>query len=524
MGSSGFNIKSAKASGHTHLTRNLCLLLAARQRSDVQQWISGGVLLNERNDRLQHQRHEALLEGTAQWLFEDLHFKHWLDLDSGSNVIWTHGGPGVGKSVLCASVVEKMRTLRPTSATVYQYFSFDECDRLLMTYRNIAIQLFYELYDSTEEISDPIYTITRGPATVPAMKDLIKVLVTELDTTYIFLDGLDEELLESDRWRTAADVVSFFVGIAKQELSPLKLWCSSQDRQRIRELLNSSEEVQVGAATNSKDIERLFSSALENRNFKDLNSAMQTAVLKDLRRQVNGNFLWASLMLDTIGDATSYLDLTAIIQQGLPEDFEKYLERKVRGVRPGQYEFLSRVLSCLVFAKRPLLLTELCEAVAICDHTAKEDLNPACEVFASKVLDYSAPLIRVDEIVTPAPCKQLCTLSHGSIKTFLLKNPGVLCADRQWEITPTVLATACLKYLQQPRYSQVLFQTGKTFSTAADDDIMDHPLLNYCAKYYYRHLDDKPYSSEACEELEKFVRSTNFITCIQVQSLLVGGK
>lgn len=171
-----------------------------------------------------------------------------------------------------------------------------------------------------------------------------------------------------------------------------------------------------------------------------------------------------------------------------------------------------------------MFLEELCEAVEISDHASGQDLDAACRVFRSRILDNCAPMVRVDSINTKAKCKEICTLSHGSVKTFLVRNPSVLSEAESCRVSPQLLVDVCLKYLQQPRYKKQLTRGGGTFMTASGQDILDHNLLNYCAKYWHKHMDDIPYSPELCKRVEEFVRSTNFGTLLQVQSLFVGGN
>ncbi len=298
----------------------------------------GGNQLDDVSGRHQ-QKQMKLLPGTGDWLFKDPHFTYWLDSDSKSNVLWLSGGPGVGKSVLCSHAVESLRTSHMHSAVAFYYFAFDEDLDILMVYRDIAMQLFYEVYSEDEEISEHIYQCTRVSPNVRAMKDLVKILIAELQSTFVFLDGLDEESSDKNRWLVTTDILSFFVDMAKQEMSPLKLWCSSQDRRKIRDHLTGCEEIQLSAATNSQDIEHFFKDALD-REFTELDTQTRKAILKDLRRQVNGNFLWASFMLDTISEAPDLKQLHAVIKEGLPESFENYLEKKVAGFKPSQHRFL----------------------------------------------------------------------------------------------------------------------------------------------------------------------------------------
>ena len=303
----------------------------------MRRWINDGNQFEDTDNRY-HQHHGKPLLGTGEWLFEDPHFTHWIDRHSRSNILWLSGGAGVGKSVLCSHAIDTLRASHEQSAVDFYYFTFDEDIDLFMAYRSIAMQLYYEVYTEDEEISEHVYQCTRGTPNLRSVKDLIEILISELESIFIFVDGLDEESSDKARWEITSDIVSFLVDIAKREMSPLKLWCSSQDRRYIRDILSGCEEIQLGAAMNNQDIEKLFRDALD-KEFMELDSKTKTNILVDLKRQMNGNFLWASFMLDTIGAAPDLKQLYADIIEGLPEDFEKYLE-KIASFHSKQHHFL----------------------------------------------------------------------------------------------------------------------------------------------------------------------------------------
>lgn len=184
----------------------------------------------------------------------------------------------------------------------------------------------------------------------------------------------------------------------------------------------------------------------------------------------------------------------------------------------------SKVLACVVYAKRPLQLSELCEAIQIMGSEDGQDMSPDACVRHDKLIATCESLVKFDNIQTSqGVTRQICTLWHSSFKTFLENNSNVL-GHLQYAITQHALAMSCLNYLRQPRYDGLLSKVGTSFSTVTDEDIRDHHLLVYCAKYWRSHMDSLPYSLELCQKIESFVRSPNFITCLQVQSLWVGSK
>jgi hypothetical protein len=86
------------------------------------------------------------------------------------------------------------------------------------------------------------------------------------------------------------------------------------------------------------------------------------------------------------------------------------------------------------------------------------------------------------------------------------------------------LADICLKYLMQSRFAGLLSKNGDVFEDNLKADIDEHHLLPYAAKYWDKHLDVVKDWQSFSEPVRKFVFSPQFFTCLQVQSLLVGGE
>ena len=303
----------------------------------VLDWLYEKEISNDGNYRHQRNGDEIFLQGTGQWLIEDLHFEAWIDPSTQENAIWLHGGPGMGKSVMCARAVSAVRLRDPFATIAFQYYSFDnDNEHPTSTYRNIAAQLFYQL-NEYDDILDQIINLTRSPDSEAAIKTCIELMITDAKQTYVFIDGIDEKCAESQTWASARDVLRFLLNLSRRPSSRLKLWCSSQNHQQIRDELSSIQEIPMNESTNGKDIEIFFENALRKKfekRFSKFEAAGSKAfVLQELKSQAHGNFLWASLMLRTIEQAISMQDLREKLKEGLPEDFQKYLSKQVQNMK-----------------------------------------------------------------------------------------------------------------------------------------------------------------------------------------------
>jgi len=306
------------------------------RRNEVLSWIRENPAVNESNNQRQRILEGRVAPGTGDWLLQEALFKLWSDPQSGmsDSSFWLSGGPGAGKSVMCSHAVRHMKQTQPSSVVAFYYY--DDRDTLKMVYQKIAEQLFYELYGSLEDVSDMTYEIAQGLSGESALKDLVKTFMTELSMAYLFLDGFDEAIDDKDKWEDAKDIMQFFRDLSKSEPS-FRLWCSSIDRRGMQDLMVNTRSIHLDASTNGRDIETyLIKEALESPIFEELDNPTKNIFLQDLKSQVKGNFLWASMMVETIREDTSYTTYSEIqdmIKDGLPGDFEKYLERRITSLK-----------------------------------------------------------------------------------------------------------------------------------------------------------------------------------------------
>ena len=109
----------------------------------------------------------------------------------------------------------------------------------------------------------------------------------------------------------------------------------------------------------------------------------------------------------------------------------------------------------------------------------------------------------------------------------MIRNPSIFqhesLSPAVHSISELTIANACLLYLSQDRYSQLLKNQGDSWTTASNDEIRDHHLLTYSAKYWDKHFDSIEETPERRLEIEGFLTSSNFITTMQLQSLFVQG-
>lgn len=180
----------------------------------------------------------------------------------------------------------------------------------------------------------------------------------------------------------------------------------------------------------------------------------------------------------------------------------------------------------MVFARRPLRLGEIREAIGMIDSASSGALDREAMPFPDRLQKLFPPLIELH----PTEGNEhdpTCRLFHSTIKAFIQKVGGKVFNDASADlvISPDLAARACLYYLRQPRYSRLLRRLDNGYWVdSSGDNVENHQFLVYAAKYWDKHFDNVAGNSEIRNQIIDFITSSNFQTFIQVQSLWIENK
>ncbi|KAG5814143.1 hypothetical protein H9Q74_007931 [Fusarium xylarioides] len=484
--------------------------------------------------RFTHER--SIAEGTGTWLIENNSFQDWGEPNSSTKVFWLHGNAGYGKSVLCVQAIRDFERKfkawfgRPADTAIHFYDSSDEQELPYTVYRNIARNLFSQRYPIEDDVPKELYHFSGMDCNETLLREFIITITGELETAYIFIDGVDEVCHDRLRRQFALDTLKFFLSLTTSTTCDVKLWCSSQPRNEIKQLLGNCQFGKCLALTeaeNKRDINRFVISKMGDFFDGELKQRKILSFLS-MAEIINGNFLLAAVLTEAIREAATGRKLDELVKN-LPDSFEEYLKKKIRCINPEHYETFSKIMSCLIYAKRRLSFGELCEAL-------EDDLDPA------QIQEQCAPFVRIESNTSVITPQSVCSIYHNSVRRFIEDNPHILRSEAcqnydavcDISISREILASATLRYLQQPRYKHLLDVNGTdglvSLNTRDGSNIESHHLLIYSAKYWVRHVDELQRSNQALDnneiyqQVDDFVRSKNFGTCLQVQSLFVQGR
>ncbi|KAI3611445.1 nacht and ankyrin domain protein [Moniliophthora roreri] len=467
-------------------------------------------------------RHQAnqvrWLPGTCDWLHQHHYYGAWVDGSLKPPVMWIRAPPGYGKSVLCSFAVRSVQDNNPKAAVAYHFCQFDQPYTATEVLRLLGDQLFEAFWKGTEQVDEEMYLLTqRSACSLDHIKRLLDALTKKLPLVFIFVDGLDEEQ-EYQRWSEISIVIDYLNQLTTEHPDTVRVWYSSQPRTYITEKLTASHvvDIQVHAGP---DVTLFLSRAIpEVDELGDGGNELIDALVD----RADGNFLWASLMIKALREEVNTLrEMRKFIQNGLPTELDGYYQRIFDRIEKPQRGLACKVFSLLAHARRRLRLGEIREAIGLLQ--SKSPATPLIDdmPFIQRLVRISAPLIEIDnKNSNQSDC--VCHITHSSVLDFLLRHPDIL--GPHLRISPSIIANACILYLRQDRYSQLLERDGSRWFDATGQPIDQHQFILYAAKYWDRHLDTVAPTKALQEAVNDFLISTNFQTCIQVQCLWVDGK
>lgn len=532
------------------------------QIQTLKTWLGGD--LDERNDTEHDENLKRRHKGTCEWFLESEIFNKWIRNGSENPILWVTAPGGAGKSVLCSVVAKHVSNLKPKPASILVMITFDTERSRLQILKCLASQLIVYLHSQGGVDTDAFRFLTESSTKPANIQALVRFLVRLCPAVFFFLDGLNEvnsvEIATTTANRKQAekfqrdlgDVVDFLKKlIADPEVkktTEVRLWCSSQATKVVAGWMERSLTFQLDQSKIAKDVQSYLTDVIKRTIDEKLQEpADRWLTSQFMRARAGDNFRWAYMMEMSLERCAQNDQMMKKIFEGLPKDLRNLYQENLSLLwklddadeEEGCSMNLSRnILSILTFAKRPLSIKSLQEALSVVLLPLELE---GCRNISNKnmihlnIIKYRCTPL-VDYISSSEADEGYLRLSHGSVYEFLTESmasedssesDSKIDSKTKTLVDPGVIAQACLKYLSQTRYSTLLQKHSADEFTAASGpqpmDVRKHNFLQYAAKYWYRHLEDIKPTSETCDQLKKFLLSPQFTTTIQVQSLFVVG-
>ena len=185
--------------------------------------------------------------------------------------------------------------------------------------QNLVYQLSRSLENARNDIPDHIIAlIEECKDDNGVFENLISNLLSELDKTYIFIDGLDEASNDLE----IRDLVHFLIAETAKLPHKTRLWFGSQPLPQIEDYMRKLRsthimEKEINIIDTEADIKAYFAAAIPESANGDRFARM--LVQSSMETEVAGSFLWASSMISDLREkAEDAEDMIHLALRGLP--------------------------------------------------------------------------------------------------------------------------------------------------------------------------------------------------------------
>ncbi|KAH9069514.1 ankyrin repeat-containing domain protein, partial [Lactarius deliciosus] len=430
-------------------------------------------------------------EGTAEWFFDSDQFENWKVTGS---LLWIHGKPGSGKSVLCSAIINDITTMCEAGSGSMAYFYFDFRDVDKQARRNLLPSLLIQLSTRSDAFCDVfsrLYETHDKGARQPSDKALTRCLKEMLTLpnqgpVYLVIDALDECPDASDVPSPREQVLDLVTDLVGLQLPSLRICVTSRPEADICEALESlvSQTVSLQDEGGQKnDIGSYVRSVVYSGSGKFMRrwrNEDKEHVIKTLSARADGMFRWVFCQLEVLRNCLPQ-NVQRVLRE-LPNSLDETYERMLREIGKVNPDQAYRLLQCLTVATRPLRVDELAEVLAL-DFDRTEGgipvLNSAWRWDDEQqgVLSTCSSLVVV--VYNSYQKTHFVQFAHFSVKEFLTSDRlAKLAADIsrfhiRLEPAHTVIAQACLAILLRSNCNDMA-ESGSPLSHYAAQHWVDH--------------------------------------------------
>ncbi|TIA56527.1 hypothetical protein D6C77_06862 [Aureobasidium pullulans] len=338
-----------------------------KAREEFLRWLSPHNFEQKQNEifKTKHQ-------GTGDWLLQTEEFSYW-EKATTSQLLWCHGKPGAGKSVLASHVINHLQKNQTANQTglCFAYFSFT--DPTFHGAVPLTLALLKQLCQQQRSVPDMLSKAkqeAREPASVSSVETFVEV-ARSFQQIFVVIDGLDE--CPEEQRPAILDFVTDASGVTS---SCTKFFVSSRREGDIHSYFSFLRKpvIELEAGLITPDIIKFVrEEVVRRRTVFELHIQEETLleeVIQKLIGESNGMFLWVRLQLDQLCRAsrkgTDYHVKEALSH--LPQGLTKIYARIFDGIAAqslGDREIAMECFRWVLYAKESIYGDFLLPALAL---------------------------------------------------------------------------------------------------------------------------------------------------------------
>ncbi|KAL9118912.1 MAG: hypothetical protein Q9187_004534 [Circinaria calcarea] len=281
---------------------------------------------------------------------------------------------GSGKTILASNVIDTLlNEVHHEEAVTFHYCDYS--DKKTLETSTILGTVIKQLLSRRPTIPDAVGSLLReayGFGTkVPDKDELVEILCSILVSNYqgafLVIDGLDECGRE-----VQGEVLSMVTYLMASDRVAVKIYISSRKDTHISTTLGNYPQVNIHESQLTGDItifvEETVNSKIDKGDLVLRDPALKQEIVSELVAKAHGMFLWVFLQLEDICDATQsdagIRETLRHLPEGLIATYQRILT-KIGQKNSRNIKMVQRILKWVLCARRPLLIGELKEAIAV---------------------------------------------------------------------------------------------------------------------------------------------------------------
>lgn len=468
---------------------------------------------------------------TGGWIYEHETFKSWRNSPN-HEILWLTGGPGSGKTVMMASLIQTLQTdYARSSKTLILYYFIDGKEPDRSNHLNILPGLMYQILLSRPNlvggIRRTVSTDAYFSSTIEKSTKLIQSIIRDIPEIFLIVDAMDECKVSGPVHNQNIQIARLLETLFElQEYTKrLKILVSSRtgSNEMLEDIYRQHNIPKISLTIDlvRNDIDVYLARELKNfdliRREGDRGRRQELKIKQEIKDIIladsGGMFLYAFMawttfkhwdlswndqdmkkrfeMLRGLAGGTDMADKDKIACTTTNEAvtlstfYLNILNLLPSTERDRGQENTKKLFRWLVTANRPLSIAELREAFILDpDHRSKASMGQLMskEVFKKVLWDSCSSLVTIDN------ASQVVYLYHQSIREFFLDG------DHRFSFTRMEaelhVSEACLTYLSFTNYAETNSNSRSGGEIYRDDFALmrDNPLLMYAAVYWSYHI------------------------------------
>ncbi|CUS06966.1 unnamed protein product, partial [Tuber aestivum] len=425
--------------------------------------------------------------GTGNWLIKGSEYRDWKEGRGG--VLWLHGIPGCGKSVLSATAIEDVKNLcnsKDDHTLAYFYFTFSDSEK--HNFLDMLLSIVGQLLEGVSGRCFPheVINLYRNSKAIgksidiDALKLAFSQMIKLSKRTFIILDALDEFLKD-----TRGSLLSWISELTvDHNMRSLSIIVTSRPEADVAKSLEPLATFSISLQSNTidPDIRSYIQNSLNDRDsLKEFTKGIKMEIEDTLVARSQGMFRWVDCLFRILQECITPKAVRTALQE-LPKDLDSVYLRILNCIHETQREYIRRAMHWLAFPTEPLTLGQLAEAIVIEYDVNKygEDSEP---FFNMKSLMRIGPSLisfedaRDDQSSTQEDCR--LRLAHFSVKEYLISDRTAQGPSTYYHISEDkanlLMAHACL--------SRILRHSAQ--GTIRGNKVEKSSFLYHSARYWF---------------------------------------